>query len=64
MEETNEELIARHQRVQEKYQQAVRSRDRTKSRPARDQKSRWAGSLNFTLLSIESEMRDRGLLND
>jgi len=59
--ETNEQLLRRHKTVKAKYQQAKKSAERCKSRGNRERKMRFAGSLNFTLLQIESELDDRGL---
>lgn len=58
--ESNEELLARHKRVKAKYLKAKQSAERCKS-SKRDSKFRFAGSLNFTLIQIESELDDRGL---
>jgi len=58
--ETNAELVARHKRVSQIYDEASKTLARAKT--GRDKKARQAGCVNFTLLQIESEMRDRGLL--
>lgn len=61
--ETDADLIARHQTVKAEYAKAVTAYQRMKSpTAARTRKVQWAGSLNFTLLQIESEMRERRLL--
>ena len=59
--ETDAELLARHNHVQALYGTACESTERTKSPGARMDKARTAGCYNFTLLGIESEMRDRNL---
>jgi hypothetical protein len=54
--ETNEELRARHQRVEAEITQARRKK-RT------DDRMRWIGMLTFTLLHIEGKMRERDLID-
>ena len=61
MDETDEELVARWSRVSAELNKAIKQRDRIPFGGNRDRKSRWCGSLNFTLIGIESEMRDRGI---
>ena len=59
--ETNDELIARHQRVKALIATNRKQLDKMKPGGRKDQKARFGGSLTFTLLQIESEMRDRNL---
>ncbi len=60
--ETNKELTERHARVKEEYNKAKAQAERCKLGSAlRSRLMKWAGSLNFTLLGIESDMRERGL---
>lgn len=59
--ETDDELIARWHRVTSRYHRVVARRDKLTYGPQRDAKSRWAGCLNFTKLSIESQLNERGL---
>jgi len=59
--ESDADLIARHKRVEELYLKAKKSAERCKPGGTRDRKMRWAGSLNFTLIGIQSEMEERGL---
>ena len=61
--ETDQELLDQHKRVEKRFAEAKASAERTKPGGNRDRKMRFAGSLNFTLLGIESELRDRGLVN-
>jgi hypothetical protein len=61
LDETDDELLARWRRVSGELKKAIKLRDRTQFGCNRDRKSRWCGSLNFTLLGIESELRCRGL---
>lgn len=57
--EPNEELIARYKHVCQIYYDAIKRRN--KARTGRDRLSRFAGSINFAKLGIESLLRDRGL---
>ena len=59
--ETNEQLIARHQRVKALIATNRKQLDKMKPGGRKDAKARFGGSLTFTLLQIESEMRDRNL---
>lgn len=60
--ETNDELIARHQRVKKLVATNQKQLDKMKlGSAARTRKAMFGGSLTFTLLQIESEMRDRNL---
>jgi hypothetical protein len=59
--ETSEELLSRYERVKKEHAKVVKSYERMNSGPARERKARWAGCLYFTVLSIESELRERGL---
>jgi hypothetical protein len=61
--ESNEDLLARHGRVKDQYDKAHKQMEKLKHGPSRTRKAQWAGSLNFTLLSIESELRERGLMD-
>jgi hypothetical protein len=54
--ESKAELLARFQRVKADYDAAVKQMNRMKLGPARTRKAMWAGSLNFTLLQIKSEL--------
>jgi hypothetical protein len=54
--ESKAELLARLQRVKADYEAVVKQMDRMKHGPARTRKAMWAGSLNFTLLQIKSEL--------
>jgi hypothetical protein len=60
--ETNDELITRHKVVTLRYQEAKRKAEKMRPSGAKDNASRFAGSLLFTLLQIESEMKDRNLV--
>jgi hypothetical protein len=61
--ETNDELLARHKRVKDEVDKVKQQMERLKlGSPSRIRKAKWGGCLNFTLLQIESEMRERGLL--
>ena len=63
--ETDQELQARYAHVQSELAKARKRMERAKlGTGKRDDRARWAGCLNFTLLGIESELRDRGLLAD
>mgnify|MGYP000960080377 CR=1 FL=1 len=59
--ETDEQLLDRYQRVQKKFNEAHRKMERLPLGPSRSKAAQWAGCINFTLLGIESELRDRGL---
>lgn len=59
--ETDRELLDRCRRVRIAHDKAKLSAERAKSPGRRDAKSRFAGSLFFTLGQIESEIEDRGL---
>lgn len=59
--ESDEKLVARYHHVKMLVEEVHKQRDRMKPGGARDRKSRWGGSLNFTLLQIEMEMEQRGL---
>ena len=59
--ETNDELIARHERVKKLVATNRKQLDKMQPGGRKDAKARFGGSLNFTLLQIESEMRDRNL---
>jgi hypothetical protein len=54
--ESKAELMARFQRVKADYDAAVKQMNRMKHGPARTRKAMWAGSLNFTLLQIKSDL--------
>lgn len=54
--ESKAELLARLQRVKADYDTAIKQMNRMKHGPARTRKAKWAGSLNFTLLQIKSEL--------
>ncbi len=60
--ESNAALIRRHETVKGHMVKAEKSLARTERQSVRDDRSRWIGLLRFTLLSIESEMSDRGIL--
>ena len=57
--ETEADLIARYERVGRLHKAALQEHARMPPGNRRDNKARWAGSLQFTLLQIESELRDR-----
>jgi len=59
--ETDAELIARQKHVTELIATKRRERARMKPGSRRDDKSRFIGSLNFTLLQIQSKIEERGL---
>jgi hypothetical protein len=59
--ETDDELIVRYVSVRDEHTKATKSMERTKSEGARMRKARWAGSLLFSLLGMESEAESRGL---
>lgn len=59
--ETDTELLNRYSHVKKLYKKAEASAKRCKNPANRTQKMMWAGSLNFTLLQIESEIDDRHL---
>jgi len=60
--ETDDELLQRHKYVKELVTKAKKSAERCNTPGRRGEKWRWAGCLNFTLLEIESEMEERGLI--
>jgi hypothetical protein len=63
MSATDAELIVRYKHVEAERDKAVTAYQRMKAGIiARTRKVQWAGCLNFTILQIESEMRERGLL--
>lgn len=53
--ETNEQLRNRKAKVESEIATA-------KKRKPSDQRNRWIGSLTFTLLQIESKMRERNMI--
>lgn len=57
--ETDEELIARHERVKKLVLDNRKQCQKMKPGGLKDAKARFGGSLYFTLLQIESEMVDR-----
>ena len=59
--ETDTELIARHKHVAELIATGKRHLERMRPGGRRDDKSRFIGSLNFTLLQINSKIEERGL---
>ncbi len=59
--ETDQELIGRYQRAYDAYQRAHRRVDRCSKPSSRTRAALQAGSFNFTRLSLETELRDRGL---
>lgn len=59
--ESNEQLISRYNLVKSEYDKAVASYQKMKFGNARTKKAKWAGCLNFTLLSIKAEMYKRGI---
>jgi hypothetical protein len=59
--ETNEELFARYESVKKDLAKAEEKLARTKSPFARSRQAKWCGCLLFNVLSIESELRARGL---
>jgi len=56
--ETNEELLERYKNCQKLLAKAIKRRDKLKG-AARDRQSRFCGSLNFNILNIEAELRER-----
>lgn len=61
--ETKEELLARHAFVKNEVDENRAKLDKMKLGQARTRKAMWGGCLTFTLLQIESEMRERGYLD-
>lgn len=59
--ESDEYLIARHKRLKKLIATNRKQLDKMKPGGRKDAKARFGGSLTFTLLQIESEMRDRNL---
>jgi hypothetical protein len=60
--ETDAELLARYQQVEAQYSKTKNEMERMKlGSPARTRKAQWAGSLNFTLLDIKSQIEERHL---
>lgn len=59
--ESDKDLTDRYHRVEAEIATLTRQLERLKFGGNRDRKARLIGSLRFTLLGIESEMRDRGL---
>lgn len=60
--ESNSELLARHKHVAQLVADNRRQLERmTLGSPSRMRKAQFGGSLTFTLLQIESDMRERGL---
>jgi hypothetical protein len=60
--ETNEELLTRYNRIKTHHENMMRQVDKMQlGSSARERRARWAGSLYFTLLQIEDEMRKRGM---
>lgn len=59
--ETDADLLARHKLVEEMVGQRRRQMERLPMGHNRSTKAQFLGCLNFTLLTIESEIRDRGL---
>lgn len=64
MNETNEELIKRHDNVSRIMRQKKKQFDKMKYGANRDRTARFLGSLEFTLGQIESKMRERHLMED
>ena len=57
--ETDAELLARYRQVEAQYDKAKAGMERLKlGSPARTRKAQWAGSLNFTLLDIKSQIEE------
>lgn len=60
--ESDAELLARYRAVRDRVTKAEKSLSRmTSASSRRDDKARWLGCLNFTLLGIEREIEERGL---
>ena len=64
MTESNEQLQARYERVKEDVDRRHQQLERLKpGSPSRTKKARLCGCIRFTLLQIESELRERGLMS-
>jgi len=61
--ESNKKLVNRCIHVGECWQEAAAKHKRMKPSADKDRRSRWMGSLYFTLLQIHSEMLHRGLIS-
>lgn len=60
--ETDQELLDRYQRVRAELLRVWQTMERLPvGSPTRAKRAKWGGSLQFTLLQIEEEMRERGL---
>jgi len=59
--ETDAELIARQKQVAKLVAATMRQLERMKPGGTRDDKSRFIGSLNFTLSQIQSKIEERGV---
>lgn len=59
---SDEELQQRHRAIVEELEEQTKKRNRMKIGGKRDQQSRWCGCLMFNKLTVESELRERGLL--
>ena len=61
MPETNQELLDRYKLVEKKQNAILKRIRKIKPGPTRDNLCRNAGCWEFTLLQIESKLRERGL---
>lgn len=59
--ETNSQLLARYRHLKAEIAKVEASMKRCNSH-RRTQRAKWGGCLTFTLLQVESELRERGLM--
>jgi hypothetical protein len=59
--ESDDDLLARYESVKKDLTKAEETLARTKSPSVRSRQAKWCGCIRFNILSIESELRERGL---